>query len=145
MKGKFTFTTGDGVEHVWYNHIMDEGIKKMLMAISNPNSDNNLLLWISVGTSDVRSDDTDLTELENEVGVKYDIGSNSVNNVYPFDLELSVIIPAGSILAGTVIKELGIWWGSRNSKRLFARATDTTGITVITGNDTVISYSLTVV
>lgn len=126
---------------------MDEGIKKMMRTLADATELNKLLLWMSVGTSDATPEDTTLTALDAEVGDanKYSIGSFSVNAVFPFDLELTITIPADDITASTVLKEVGIWWGISGSKELFARATDATGITVVSAQVVAVSYDLNII
>ena len=146
MKGKFIFHIGDKT-YVWDNHIMDDGVKKMMRTLADVAETDNLLLWMSVGTSDATPDDTSLSALVAEVGDanKYAIGSHSVNAVYPFDLELNITIPANDIAATTVLKEVGIWWGTSGAKKLFARATDATGITVVLDQVVPVKYDLNII
>ena len=132
---------------VWKNHIMNEGVKKMMRTIADVAEIDNLLLWISVGTSDATPDDTTLTALVAEVGPadKFNIGSFVVNSIYPFDLELSTTIPDNEITRPETVKEIGIWWGPSGTKKLFARATDSTGVLLPTSTAVPIDYDLNVI
>ena len=142
MKGKFII---NGKE--WKNHLMDEAIKKIGRTLVDVAEIDNLLLWMSVGTSDATPDDTTLTALVAEVGAaaKYSIGSFSINSIFPFDLEVNITIPADDISASTVLKEVGVWWGASGSKELFARATDATGITVVSAQAVAVKYELNII
>jgi len=142
MKGKFIING-----KVWKNHIMDQGIKKMMRILADTAETDKLLLFMSVGTSDATPDDTTLIALVAEIPVstKYSIGSHSVNAVFPFDLELNITIPADDIAASTVLKEIGIWFGPTGTEFLFARAVDPTGITVDAGMAVPVKYDLTIV
>ena len=143
MKGKFTIGING---KIWKNHIMDQGIKKLMRVLADNTETNTLLLFMSVGTSDATPTDTTLTALVAEVGDsnKYSIGSFAVNASFPFDLEVNITIPSNDISASTVLKEVGIWWGPTGSKELFARATDATGITVILDTAVPVKYELNV-
>ena len=142
MKGKFTI-----LGQVWDNHVMNEGVKKLMRDLADSGEDDTLLLWISVGTSDATPDDTTLTALVAEVGpaAKFDIGSFTVNSIYPYDLELNITIPDDEITRPETIKELGIWWGPVGSKELFARAVNSTGVVLGVGQAVPVSYDLNIV
>ena len=142
MKGKFIING-----KVWDNHIMDQGIKKMMRVLADNTETNTLLIAMSVGTSDATPDDTTLSALVAEIpaATKFTIGSHSVNSVFPFDLELNITIPADDITGGTVLKEIGIWFGPSGTEFLFARATDPTGITVVAAMAVPVKYDLTIV
>ena len=141
MKGKFIVNG-----KVWDNHIMDQGVKKMMRILADIAETDKLLIAMSVGTSDTDPDDTTKTALIAEVGTgKYTIGSHSVNTVFPFDLELNITIPADDINGGTVLKEVGIWFGPVASEFLFARAVDPTGITVVASMAVPVKYDLNIV
>jgi len=142
MKGKFIING-----KVWNNHIMDQGIKKMMRVLADNTEANTLLIAMSVGTSDATPDDTTLSALVAEIpaATKFTIGSHSVNSVFPFDLELNITIPADDITGGTVLKEVGIWFGPSGTEFLFARATDSTGITVVAAMAVPVKYDLTIV
>lgn len=142
MKGKFII---DGEE--WPNHIMDAGVKKLMRDLADVAETDTLLLWISVGTSDATPDDTSLTALVAEVGpaAKFDIGSFTVNALYPFDLELNITIPDDEITRPATVKEIGIWWGDTGSKELFARAVNSTGKVLGVGQAVPVSYDLVIV
>jgi len=140
MKGKFNIN-GD----IWWNNIMDNGVKKIMNTLSNVNETDVNLISISVGTSDATPDDKTLNALVAEVGLKYLIGSYSVNAVYPFDLEVNITIPDTEIARPTTVKELGIWLGPSGSEVLFARAVDSTGVVLGVGQAVPISYDLILV
>jgi len=142
MRGKFTING-----KVWKNHIMDAGIKKIGRTLADVAETDNLLLWMSVGTSDATPDDTTLSALVAEVGdaAKYGVGSFSINSIYPFDLEVNITIPADDITATTILKEVAVWWGPTGSKELFARATDATGITVVASQTVPVKYELNII
>ena len=142
MKGKFII---DG--EVWPNHIMDQGVKKLMKVISDNTETDNLLLWLSLGASSDNEDDTTLTRLNNELSPssKLEIGSFTVNSVYPFDLELRTTIGDDIIRRPRTIHELGVWWGPENAKELFARAVNPTGKVLEVGQAIPITYSLTLV
>ncbi len=145
IEGRFIWHLPDK-DVIWKNHIMDAAVKKMMRTIADNTETDKLLLWMSVGTSDATPDDTTLSALVAEVGdsAKYDIGSHSVNASFPFDLELTISIPANDISASTVLKEVAVWWGPTGSKELFARATDATGVTVVLDNIVPVSYDLNI-
>jgi len=89
MKGTFRI-----MGKKWDNHIMDQGIKKMMRILADVSETDKLLIAMSVGTSDATPDDTTLAALVAEVGLKYTIGSFTVNAVYPFDsLIHNMVIP----------------------------------------------------
>ena len=142
MKGKFIING-----KVWNNHIMDQGVKKLMRILADNTETDKLLLFMSVGTSDATPDDTTLTALVAEIpaSTKYRIGSHSVNTVFPFDLELNITIPADDISGGTVLKEVGIWFGPSGTEFLFARAVDPTGITVVAAMVVPVKYDLNIV
>jgi len=142
MKGKFIING-----KVWKNHIMDQGIKKIMRILADVAETDKLLIKMSVGTSNATPDVTTLTALVAEVGAasKYTIGSHSVNAVFPFDLELNITIPADDITASTILKEVGIWFGPSGTEFLFARATDPTGITVVAAMAVPVKYDLNIV
>jgi len=140
MKGKFTIFKKE-----WKNHIMDQGIKKLMRIIADSAETNKLLLFMSVGTSDTLPDDTTLTALVAEVGIKYSIGSFSVNTVFPFDLELNIIIPDTDIIRPETVKEIGIWFGPSGTEFLFARATDVTGVLLPVATTVPVKYDLNII
>lgn len=142
MKGKFTIGKLDSV--VWDNHIMDQGIKKMLRILADATEINKLFLFISVGTDNSDSEVRNLTALKAEVGSKFSIGSHAINSVFPFDLELNIVIPADVITAGIILKEVGIWFGPSGTEFLFARATDSTGVTVVASQAVPVKYNLNI-
>ena len=140
MKGKFIIL---GKE--WNNRIMDQGIKKMMRVLADNTETNTLLIAMSVGTSDATPDDTTLTALIAEVGQKYTIGSHSVNSVFPFDLELNIIIPDDEITRPETVKEIGIWFGPSGTEFLFARATDATGVLLPVSTVVPVKYDLNII
>ena len=140
MKGTFRIM---GKE--WKNHIMDQGIKKMGRIIADVAETDKLLIKMSVGTSDATPDDTTLSALVAEVGAKYDIGSFTVNAVYPFDLEVATTIPDDEISRPETVKEIGIWFGPVGSEFLFARAVDSTGVLLPVDTAVPIDYDLIIV
>ena len=127
------------------NHIMDEGLKKLMRIIADNMEDDHLLISMSVGTSDTDPDDTTKTALVAEVGQKYTIGSFSVNSVYPFDLELTITIPDDEITRPETVKEIGVWFGPVASEVLFARAVDSTGVVLPPATAVPIDYDLVIV
>ncbi len=129
----------------WDNHIMDQGIKKMMRILADNTETDKLLIAMSVGTSDATPDDTTLTALVAEVGLKYTIGSFTVNSVYPFDLELTITIPDDEISRPETVKEIGVWFGPVASEFLFARATDPTGVLLPVDTAVPIDYDLIIV
>ncbi len=129
----------------WKNHIMDQGIKKLGRNLADISETDLLLLKISVGTSDTLPDDTTLSALVAEVGLKYDIGAFTVNAVYPFDLEVSTTIPDDEIPRPETVKEIGIWFGPAGSEQLFARAVDSTGVLLPESTAVPIDYDLIIV
>ncbi len=140
MQGRFRIL---GKE--WKNHIMDAGIKKMGRNLADVSETDILLIAMSVGTSDATPDDTTLTALVAEVGLKYTIGSFTVNSVYPFDLELNITIPDDEITRPETVKEIGVWFGPTGSEQLFARATDPTGVLLPVATAVPIDYDLIIV
>lgn len=140
MKGKFIING-----KVFENHIMNEGIKKIGRILMDPAETNINLIKISVGTDPSDPDDRTKSALISEVGSKYDIGSYVINSVFPFDVEITTIIPADDISAGTFLKEFGVWLGPVGSENLFGRAVDDTGVEVIGGQDTTVKYDLAIV
>ncbi len=140
MHGKFRIL---GKE--WKNHIMDAGIKKLGRNLADNTETDLLLISMSVGTSDATPDDTTLTALVAEVGLKYTIGSFTVNSVYPFDLELNITVPDDEITRPETVKEIGVWFGPIGSEQLFARATDATGVLLPVATAVPIDYDLIIV
>ena len=140
MKGTFRI-----MGQKWNNHIMDQGVKKMMRVLADVSETDKLLIAMSVGTSDATPDDTTLTALVAEVGLKYTIGSFTVNSVYPFDLELTITIPDDEITRPETVKEIGVWFGPTGSEFLFARATDTTGVLLPVATAVPIDYDLIIV
>ncbi len=140
MKGRFKIL---GKE--WKNHIMDQGIKKMLQGLADISEPDKVLIAMSVGTSDATPDDTTLSALVAEVGAKYTIGSFSVNTLYPFDLELTITIPDDEITRPETVKEIGVWFGPSGTEFLFARATDATGVLLPASTAVPIDYDLVIV
>ena len=129
----------------WDNHIMDQGIKKMMRILADNTETDKLLISMSVGTSDATPDDTTLTALVAEVGLKYTIGSFTVNSVYPFDLELTITIPDDEITRPETVKEIGVWFGPVATEFLFARATDAIGVLLPVATAVPIDYDLIIV
>ncbi len=129
----------------WKNHIMDQGIKKMMRILADNTETDKLLIAMSVGTSDATPDDTTLTALVAEVGLKYTIGSFTVNSVYPFDLELTITIPDDEITRPETVKEIGVWFGPVATEFLFARATDAIGVLLPVATAVPIDYDLIIV
>ena len=129
----------------WDNHIMDQGIKKMMRILADNTETDKLLIAMSVGTSDATPDDTTLTALVAEVGLKYTIGSFTVNSVYPFDLELTITIPDDEISRPETVKEIGVWFGPVATEFLFARATDAIGVLLPVATAVPIDYDLIIV
>ena len=140
MKGKFIIL---GKE--WKNHIMDQGIKKMMRILADTGETDKILIAMSVGTSDTLPDDTTLTALVAEVGQKYTIGSHSVNTVFPFDLELNITIPDDEITRPETVKEVGVWFGPSGTEFLFARATDATGVLLPASTAVPVKYDLNII
>ena len=140
MKGRFKIL---GKE--WKNHIMDQGIKKMMQGLADISEPDKVLIAMSVGTSDATPDDTTLSALVAEVGAKYTIGSFSVNTLYPFDLELTITIPDDEITRPETVKEIGVWFGPSGTEFLFARATDATGVLLPASTAVPIDYDLVIV
>lgn len=140
MKGKFLIL---GQE--WNNHIMDEGIKKLMRILADVTEQNKLLISMSVGTSDADPDDRTKSALVAEVGQKYSIGSHSVNAVYPFDLELTITIPDNEIPRPETVKEIGVWFGPVGSEFLFARATNSVGVVLPVSTAVPVKYDLNIV
>lgn len=140
MKGRFRI-----IGKEWKNHIMDQGIKKMGRILADVSETDKLLIAMSVGTSDATPDDTTLTALVAEVGLKYTIGSFTVNAVYPFDLEVTTTIPDDEITRPETVKEIGIWFGPTGTEFLFARATDPTGVLLPESTAVPIDYDLIIV
>ncbi len=128
--GKFIWHLPDR-DVIWENHIMNEGIKKLGRILADVSETNVILNNISLGESAATPDDRTLTALVDEhADGKIAVGSFSVNTSFPYDLELSTIIPADKYLPRDyVAKEIGIWFNTT----LFARATDSTGITLGAG------------
>lgn len=142
MKGKFRIM---GQE--WDNHIMDQGVKKIMRILADVAETNKLLIKMSVGTSATDPDLTNKTALVAEVGpaAKFTIGSFSVNTVFPFDLELTITIPDTEISRPTTIKELGVWFGPSGTEFLFARAVNATGVVLGVGQSVPVDYDLVIV
>ena len=140
MKGKFTIMG----QH-WDNHIMDQGIKKLMRVIADVAETDTLLIAKSVGTSDATPDDTTLSALVAEVGSKYTIGSFVVNAVYPFDLDLNITIPDDEITRPETVKEIGVWFVPTGTEFLFARATDATGVLLPVATAVPVDYDLIIV
>ena len=141
MEGKVTFHTPNG-DVVWVNHIMNQGIQKMMRIIADNTETNIILNGISLGESAATPDDRTLTALvdEHADGIQA-TGSFSVNSSFPYDLELSTTIAADKYLPRDyVAKEIGIWFDSF----LFARAVDSVGVTLGAGAIPV-TYDLVVV
>ncbi len=129
----------------WDNHIMDQGVKKLMRVIADVAETDTLLIAMSVGTSDATPDDTTLTALVAEVGAKYLIGSFVVNASYPFDLDLNITIPDDEITRPETVKEIGVWFGPTGTEFLFARATDSTGVVLPTDTAVPVDYDLIIV
>ncbi len=127
---------------LWHNHIMDDGLKKMMRVLADVAENDINLTKVSLGTSDITSEDTTLTTLVAEVGNKYAIGSHSINAIYPFDLELNTMIPDNEIIRPETVKEIGIWF---DDDTLFARATDAVGVFLGVGLTVPVSYDLVIV
>ena len=127
---------------IWRNHIMNQGMQKMMRIIGDINETNIILNGLSLGESAATPDDRTLTALvdEHADGIQT-MGSFSVNSSFPFDLELSTTIAADKYLPRTyTAKEVGIWFDSF----LFARATDATGVALGAGAIPV-TYDLVIV
>ena len=139
MKGQFIID-----DIIWNNKIMDNGIKKLGNILRNPSETNIRLIKISIGTDD-SNDVSTRSSLVAEVGTKYDISAHSINSVYPFDLELTAVIPENQITRPTTIKEIGIWMGPVGSELLFARAIDSTGKVLNVNQSVNITYKLILV
>lgn len=129
----------------WDNHIMNEGMKKLMRVIADNTETNTLLISMSVGTSAADPDDRTKTALVAEVGQKYTIGSHSVNSVYPFDLELTITIPDDEITRPETVKEIGVWFGPVGSEVLFARAVNDTGVVLPVDTAVPVDYDLVIV
>lgn len=129
----------------WDNHIMSEGMKKLMRVIADNTETNTLLISMSVGTSAADPDDRTKTALVAEVGQKYTIGSHSVNSVYPFDLELTITIPDDEITRPETVKEIGVWFGPVGSEVLFARAVNDTGVVLPVDTAVPVDYDLVIV
>lgn len=140
MKGQFTI-----LGEKWDNHVMYEGVKKLMRILSDESEQNKLLIKMSVGTSDDSPDDRSLESLVSEVGSKYDIGVASVNAVFPFDLQMNVLIPDTDIVRPTTVKELGVWFGPVGNEVLFARAVKSTGKVLDPGQAVLVDYSFSLV
>ena len=141
IEGRLTWHLPEG-DVIWRNHIMDQGMKKMMRIIGDINETNIILNGISLGEDDASPDDRTKTALvdEHTDGIQT-IGSFSVNASFPFDLELTATIAADKYEPRPYLaKEVGVWFDSF----LFARATDATGVSLAAGAIPV-TYDLVIV
>lgn len=130
---------------IWDNHIMNGGLIKLLQTLDGDVTTNLRLRYIQFGTSDATPDDRTLTALVAATGPKFLIESWSVNASFPFDLELTVVVPDDQITRPATIKEVGIFYEPSVGGTLFARAVKSAGMTFGVGEDVPVSYSLIIV
>ena len=125
--------------------ITDQAVKDLIASILDVNNDRLVLSGISVGTSDANGSSTDRAALEDPLGGIADIGNTTTNLVYPFDLDITAILPANHLGADATIKEIGIWYTINGVQKLFARAVDPDGIDADDSNATPIRYNYVLV
>jgi len=141
MKGKFIING-----EVWDNHIMNVGLTKLLQILNGDVTTNVRLKYIKFGTSNATPDDRTLTDLVAGVGSKYLISSYSVGGSFPFELELTTVIPDTDFLPRPYdIYEMGIYYEPESGGTLFARAVRTTPLTLGVEASVPVNYSLIIV
>ncbi len=136
IQGKFII---NGKEYP--NDITEAGLVRMLNILNGSVRENIRLKYMQFGTSN-NNPSRNRTSLTAPVGNKFEIGSYSVNSNYPFDMELSTVIPTDSFSTDILVKEMAIYFEPENNGILFARATYSNGILIPKNAATPITYSL---
>lgn len=131
---------------IWENHIMNDGLIKMLQILNGDVTTNVRLKYLKFGTSSATPDDRTLTDLVAGVGNKYLISSYSVGGSFPFELELTTIIPDTDLTPRPYsLYEIGVYYEPESGGTLFARAVRTSPLILGVGASMPVNYSLIVV
>ena len=130
-------------EKIYFNEIMNAGIKRNMEILGGDVTSNTSLDYIRLGDDNTTPKDKTLTNVKGAIESKLAFGVQSVGSVFPYELNRSVTISSTTITRPVTVYEIGTFFSPHSGGKMFSRvAIPDPGIDFLEDEDDSLTYGL---